>query len=170
MTLLPKSMSARRLRIVELLERNNVRSQAELRDLLAGDGIEVTQATVSRDLDELRAVKVAAASGEMVYALPGEGGDETVRPPDLESVGGARLARIGEELIISVDYSGNNVVLRTPPGAAQYVASAIDHTVLTDVIGAVAGDDTILLVTRGVDGSKAVAEQVLGLINERVRT
>lgn len=167
--MLPRSMSARRLRIIEILERNYVRSQAELRELLAGDGIDVTQATVSRDLDELRAVKVATDDGQMVYAVPGEGGDETVRPPDLQMASGARLARVGEELIISVDHSSNNVVLRTPPGAAQYVASAIDHTVLTDVIGAVAGDDTILLVTRAANGGKLVAEQILGLINDRAR-
>jgi transcriptional regulator of arginine metabolism len=168
--MLPKSMSARRLRIIELLERNHVRSQAELRELLAGDGIDVTQATVSRDLDELRAVKLAANGGQMVYAVPGEGGDETVRPPDLEVASGARLAKVGEELIISVDHSANNVVLRTPPGAAQYVASAIDHTVFTEVIGTVAGDDTILLVTRAANGGKTVAEQILGLINDRVRS
>jgi transcriptional regulator of arginine metabolism len=168
--MLPKSMSARRLRIIELLERNHVRSQAELRELLAGDGIDVTQATVSRDLDELRAVKLAANGGQMVYAVPGEGGDETVRPPDLEVASGARLAKVGEELIISVDHSANNVVLRTPPGAAQYVASAIDHTVFTEVIGTVAGDDTILLVTRAANGGKTVAEKILGLIHDRVRS
>ena len=167
--MLPNSMSARRLRIIELLERNSVRSQAQLRKLLAGDGIAVTQATVSRDLDELRAVKVANHDGEMVYAVPGEGGDETARPPDLAATGGARLARVGEELIISVDYSSNNVVLRTPPGAAQYVASTIDHTVLPEVIGTIAGDDSILLVTQAANGGQTVAEQILGLINDRVR-
>lgn len=130
----PKSMSARRLRIVEILQSHPVRSQAELRDHLAADGIEVTQATLSRDLDDLRAVKVPDADGELVYAVPGEGGDSTARPPDLDAARGSKLTRIGRELIISVDSSANLVVLRTPPGAAQYLASAIDHTVLVGII------------------------------------
>lgn len=165
----PRSMSARRLRIVEILERHPVRSQAELRDHLRADGIDVTQATLSRDLDELRAVKVTGPDGEAVYAVPGEGGDNTPRPPDLDAARGSKLARVGEELIISVDHSGNLVVLRTPPGAAQYLASTIDHTVLTEVIGTVAGDDTVLLITRAVDGGAAVADTILAMINERVR-
>lgn len=165
----PKSMSARRLRIVEILERHPVRSQAELKEHLSADGIEVTQATLSRDLDELRAVKVAGPGGELVYAVPGEGGDSTPRPPDLDAARGTKLARIAEELIITVDHSGNLVVLRTPPGAAQYLASAIDHTILTEVIGTVAGDDTVLLVTRAVNGGAAVADTILTMINERVR-
>ena len=82
---------------------------------------------------------------------------------------GSKLARIAEELIISVDHSGNLVVLRTPPGAAQYLASAIDHTILTEVIGTVAGDDTVLLVTRATDGGAGVADTILTMINERVR-
>lgn len=166
---LPRTMSARRLRIVELLERHPVRSQAELIALLEEDGIEVTQATVSRDLDELRAVKVPDETGDLVYAVPGEGGDLTPRPPDREVAGGSRLARVGAEILISADSSGNIVVLRTPPGAAQYLASVIDHTVLPEVIGTVAGDDTVLLVTRETDGGAAVAQRILDLINQRVR-
>jgi transcriptional regulator of arginine metabolism len=166
---LPRTMSARRLRIVELLERHEVRSQAELVALLEADGIDVTQATVSRDLDELQATKVANRDGEFVYAVPGEGGDVTPRPPDAEVTGGARLARIGAEILISADSSANLVVLRTPPGAAQYLASVIDHTVLPEVIGTVAGDDTVLLVTRDPAGGAAVARRIVDLINQRVR-
>ncbi|MFN8126792.1 MAG: arginine repressor [Candidatus Nanopelagicales bacterium] len=166
----PKSMSARRLRIVELLQLHPIRSQAELREHLVADGIEVTQATLSRDLDELRAVKVPTSEGDLVYAVPGEGGDSTPRPPDLDAVRGSKLARVGEELIISVDSSANLVVLRTPPGAAQYLASTIDHTVLGGIIGTVAGDDTVLLITRAPDGGAEVAETILTLINERARS
>ncbi len=165
----PRSMSARRLRIAEILERHPIRSQAELRVHLSKDGIDVTQATLSRDLDDLRAVKVTGPDGDLVYAVPGEGGDTTARPPDLDAAHGSKLARVGEELVISVDSSGNLVVLRTPPGAAQYLASTIDHTVLTDIIGTVAGDDTVLLVTRELDGGASVAERILAMINERVR-
>ena len=166
----PKSMSARRLHIVEILQLHPVRSQAELRDHLAADGIEVTQATLSRDLDDLRAVKVPDADGELVYAVPGEGGDSTARPPDLDAARGSKLTRIGRELIISVDSSANLVVLRTPPGAAQYLASAIDHTVLVGIIGTVAGDDTVLLVTREPDGGAQVADTILAMVNERARS
>ncbi len=166
--MLPLNMTARRNRITEVLEHQSVTSQIQLQEILASDGFAVTQATISRDLDELRAVKVPNASGVLVYALPGEGGDATARPPEgMTNV--SRLARVGAELVSSVDYSGNNVILRTPPGAAQYVASTIDHTVLPDIIGSVAGDDSILLVTRALDGGQGVAEQILELINFRVR-
>lgn len=166
----PRSKSARHLRIVEVLERHPVRSQAELREHLAADGIEVTQATLSRDLDELRAVKVIGPDGEFVYAVPAEGGDSTPRPPDLDAARGSRLARIAEELIISVDHSANLVVLRTPPGAAQYLASVVDHTILGEIIGTVAGDDTVLLVTRDPMGGAPVAAAILRMINDRVRS
>lgn len=166
----PRSMTARRLRIIEILEKHPIRSQAELMAHLVEDGIDVTQATVSRDLDELRAVKVEAADGEMVYAVPAEGGDPTPRPPDIEAVRGSKLARVGAELVSNVDFSGNLVILRTPPGAAQYLASTIDHTILTGVIGTVAGDDTVLLVTRALDGGADLAERILTIINERGRT
>ena len=166
---LPRTMSARRLRIVELLQQHPVRSQSDLMELLHEEGIEVTQATISRDLDELRADKVPGPEGGLVYAVPNEGGDSGLRPPDLQATGGNRLARVGEEILISADASGNIVVLRTPPGAAQYLASVIDHTILPEVIGTVAGDDTVLLVTRDVDGGKEVAERILKSINKRVR-
>lgn len=165
----PKSMSARRERIVAILEHHPVHSQAELREHLLADGIDVTQATLSRDLDELRAVKIPGPDGALVYAVPAEGGDPTPRPPDPAGQRGGKLARVGAELITSVDHSGNLVVLRTPPGAAQYLASAIDHTVLPAVIGTIAGDDTVLLVTRDPAGGGAVAEQILALVNDRAR-
>lgn len=166
---LPRTMNARRLRIVQLLQLHAVRSQADLIELLRAEGIDVTQATVSRDLDELRAGKIPGPNGELIYAVPGEGADDSLIGPDAAATGGERLARVGEEILISADASGNIVVLRTPPGAAQYLASVIDHTVLPEVIGTVAGDDTVLLVTRATDGGPAVADRILELINQRVR-
>ncbi len=166
---LPRTMNARRLRIAELLQLHPVRSQGDLIELLQSEGIEVTQATVSRDLDELRAGKIPGPNGELIYAVPGEGPDDSLIGPDAVATGGERLARVGEEILISADASGNIVVLRTPPGAAQYLASVIDHTVLPEVIGTVAGDDTVLLVTRDADGGPAVADRILELINQRVR-
>ena len=88
------------------------------------------------------------------------------RPRD-EHAGVERLARLAEELLVTVDFSANLVVLRTPPGAAQYLASAIDHTVLTPVIGTVAGDDTVLLVCRGLDDGRVVAAELQALAENR---
>jgi transcriptional regulator of arginine metabolism len=165
----PKTKNARRQRIIEVILTRPVRSQADLREHLLADGIDVTQATLSRDLDELGATKVAYDGGGLVYAVPGEGGDTSLQTPDQESVTGAKLARIGADLVVSVDHSANLVVVRTPPGGAQYLASHIDHTVLPDVIGTVAGDDTVLLVTRSPIGGAEVAERLLDLINARAR-
>ena len=165
----PKTKNARRARIIELLLTRPIRSQSDLRELLLSDGIDVTQATLSRDLDELGATKVPYSGGGHVYAVPGEGGDTSLQTPDEETVTGARLARIGADLVVSVDHSANLVVVRTPPGGAQYLASHIDHTVLPGVIGTIAGDDTVLLVTRSPTGGLAVAQRLLELINGRAR-
>jgi transcriptional regulator of arginine metabolism len=162
---IPNTKAARHRRIVDLLERTPVASQAALADLLAADGLAVTQATVSRDLDELGAVKVPTGDGQLVYAVPSEGGDATVHPPATDTA--TRLARVASDVLISVDHSANIVVLRTPPGAAQYLASAVDRSDWPDVIGTVAGDDTVLLVTRDPDGGAAIADAVLGLIEPR---
>ncbi len=142
-----------------------VGSQASLAQLLADDGFVVTQATLSRDLDELGAVKVATGSGEQVYAVPAEGGDTRPQAPDTDST--ARLARVAQDVLVGVDCSANIVVLRTPPGAAQYLASAIDRSDWADVIGTVAGDDTVILITRAPDGGERVAASILGLIDPR---
>lgn len=162
---IPSTKAARHRRIVELLGRRPVASQAALAELLAADGLTVTQATLSRDLDELGAVKVATDDGQLVYAVPAEGGDATVHAPATDTA--TRLARVASDVLISVDHSANIVVLRTPPGAAQYLASAIDRSDWPEVIGTVAGDDTVLLVTRAPDGGQAIAAAVLALVEPR---
>src|SRR6478752_8877040 len=137
-------------------------------DVLDADGLAVTQATLSRDLDELGAVKLRSEDGHLVYALPREGGDST--PRALPGDGAEhRLGRLAEELVVSVEHSANIVVLRTPPGAAQFLASALDQTSLAEVIGTVAGDDTVLLVTRDPDGGASTARRLLDLA-ENART
>lgn len=155
--------AARHRQIVDVLWRTPVHSQVELGDLLAADGFHVTQATLSRDLVELGAVKVRHGDGGLVYALPGEGGDRTPQAGLTQERLDARLARLCEELLVSAEASANLVVLRTPPGAAQFLASAIDHSVLPVVLGTIAGDDTILVVTRHVDGGQDVAGRFLAL-------
>ena len=109
----------------------------------------------------------AGAPDGLVYAVPAEGGDRTPVPYPDAHAGLTRLARLCEELLVSADSSGNLVVLRTPPGAAQYLASAIDHTVLPQVIGTVAGDDTVLLVCREPLGGAEVAATFLALAEGR---
>jgi transcriptional regulator of arginine metabolism len=104
--------------------------------------------------------------GRLVYAAPGEGGDVTPRPTPDHQADLDRLRRRAADLLVSVDGSANVVILRTPPGGAQYLASAIDHTVLPDVIGTVAGDDTVLLVTRDPAGGADVARWLLALAEQ----
>jgi transcriptional regulator of arginine metabolism len=160
---LPVTKSARQQRIIELLSRNTVRSQGELADLLADAGLTVTQATLSRDLVELDAVKVRDASGALVYAVPAEGGDRTPRTAVETPAAEHRLARLCTELLVSAEASANLVVLRTPPGAAGFLASAIDKAELALVLGTIAGDDTVLVVSREPTGGDAVAKRFLAL-------
>jgi transcriptional regulator of arginine metabolism len=139
----PLTKAARQARIVELLGSRPVGSQTELGRLLAEAGVAVTQATLSRDLDELGAVKVRTPAG-LAYAVPDE---NAPRPAPPEAVG-ARLGRLLEELLVSVEATGPVVVLRTPPGGAHFLASSLDRAALPEVAGTVAGDDTVLLLTR----------------------
>jgi transcriptional regulator of arginine metabolism len=163
-TAIPLTKSARQQRIIELLESEQVRSQTELADLLAAAGVSVTQATLSRDLVELDAVKVRAADGALVYAVPGEGGDRS--PVVRETAASeARLARLCAELLVSADSSANLVVLRTPPGAANFLASAMDKAELGEVLGTIAGDDTVLVIARDPKGGSDLARRMLELAN-----
>jgi transcriptional regulator of arginine metabolism len=124
--------------VAQLVERHPVSSQAQLVELLAGEGVAATQATVSRDLDELGAVKVRVARGEPVYAIPEHAHDRPA--PD------HHLRRVFGEWVVQVERSGDLVVLRTPPGSAHVVGSALDRAALPDVLGTVAGDDTLIVV------------------------
>jgi transcriptional regulator of arginine metabolism len=142
--------AARHGRITELIRDRPVRSQTELMALLSESGLTVTQATLSRDLEELGALKLRGVDGgPPVYRIP-EGGTD-------------RLARLLAELLLSFDGSGNLAVLRTPPGAAQYLASAIDRASLADIIGTIAGDDTILVVARDGRTGLEVGRLLAGL-------
>lgn len=160
----PATKTARQQRIIELLGRQPVRSQTELAELLGEAGLVVGQATLSRDLVEIGAVKVRDGSGQLVYAVPGEGGDRTPRAGEAAAFE-ARLARVAVELLVTAEASANLVILRTPPGAAQYFASTIDHAGLDAVLGTIAGDDTVLVVSRDPAGGAALAERFLNLSN-----
>jgi transcriptional regulator of arginine metabolism len=152
--------TARHQQIVDVLRRTPVRSQSELATLLAGDGYVVTQATLSRDLVDLGAVKVRDGNG-LVYAVPGEGGDRSPQAGLGTELFDARLHRLCEELLVSAESSGNIVMLRTPPGAAQFLASAIDHSAVPAILGTIAGDDSVLVVCRDPAGGPDVAARFL---------
>jgi transcriptional regulator of arginine metabolism len=192
----PVTKTARQAQIVGILTRTAVRSQEELSELLAERGVRVAQATLSRDLDELGAVRLRGPDGALVYALPGEPGGPGSQPGGLAgglstllgSRGGAdrmaaagsrageggadrdpsrRLARIAAEFLLSAEASANLVVLRTPAGAAQFLASAVDHAAWSSILGTVAGDDTVLVITREPDGGADVAAALLRIAERR---
>jgi transcriptional regulator of arginine metabolism len=128
----------RQHRLAQLLETNAVTSQTQLVELLEAGGVRATQATVSRDLDELGAVKVRVPGGESVYAIP-ELPHERVAPED-------HLRRMLSDWVADIGCSANLIVLRTPPGSAHVVGSALDRSGLPEILGTVAGDDTVLVV------------------------
>lgn len=159
----PLTKGARHQRIVELVTQHEVRSQGELAAFLADEGIAVTQATLSRDLDDLDAVKVRGTHGALVYAVPGEGGDRSAAAPRESGASMERLSRLCGELLVSADASANMVVLRTPPGAAQFLASALDKAEINGVLGTIAGDDTVLVIARDPLGGQALVQRFLDL-------
>ena len=141
--------------IAKLIGKHSVTNQPQLVDLLAVDGIAATQATVSRDLEDLGAVKVRVPGGETVYAIP-EYEPARLAPED-------QLRRVMGEWVAEVKRSGDLVVLRTPPGCAHVVASALDRSGLEGVLGTVAGDDTLLCVAEEELGGEALAARLRDL-------
>jgi transcriptional regulator of arginine metabolism len=157
----PVTKAARHARIREIIRGRAVHSQTELVKLLAADGLAVTQATLSRDLEELGAVKSRYGPGHYAYVVP----EDNAPPPRPAEEAPDRLVRLLEELLTGADASGNLAVLRTPPGAAHFLASALDRSGLSEIIGTIAGDDTILAICRDVDGGAAFVAQVLSWAN-----
>jgi transcriptional regulator of arginine metabolism len=146
------SKIARQHRIAQLLERERVTSQGQLVDLLKDDGVVATQATVSRDLEEMGAVKVRIPGGEPVYALP-ELPQQRVAPED-------HLRRVMGDWVVEVNHSGNLIVIKTPPGSAHVVASALDRAGVDGIIGIVAGDDTMIAVAGERTSGAKVAKKL----------
>jgi transcriptional regulator of arginine metabolism len=136
--------------VAKLLAAHAVSSQEQLVALLADEGVAATQATVSRDLEELGAIKVRTGGGDSVYAVPELPRDQRA-PIDV-------LRRAFADYVVEVACSGNLVVLRTPPGTANVVAAALDRSDRPEVLGTVAGDDTIVVVVaEGHDGRDAAS-------------
>jgi transcriptional regulator of arginine metabolism len=141
--------------VVRLVEQHVVRSQPELLDLLAQEGVVVTGATISRDLEDLGAIKVRVPGGDSAYAIP-ELPKEQVAPED-------HLRRVFGDWVVEVAHSANLVVLRTPPGSAHVVGSALDRAGLPDILGTVAGDDTLIVVAAEDTGGRALAARLADL-------
>jgi transcriptional regulator of arginine metabolism len=182
----PSTKASRQAWVAATLAGRQIRSQEELARLLNERGMPVTQATLSRDLEELGAVRVRAADGSLVYALPGEPGGPGSRPGGVSGAtgpdpaagppggsggsggpAGSRIGRVASELLISAEASANMVVLRTPAGAAQFLASVIDHAAWPSILGTVAGDDTVLVISRDPAGGADLAARLLALAERR---
>lgn len=142
----------RQHRVALILEREAITSQTQLVELLAAEGIVATQATVSRDLEELGAVKVRVPGGDLVYAIP-ELPTARIAPED-------HLRRVLGDWVVEVAHSANLVVVRTPPGSAHVVGSALDRAGLEGVVGTVAGDDTIIVVATETMGGEELAKRL----------
>lgn len=147
------SASVRRAKVISLVQAGSVRSQSDLVGLLAKAGFSVTQATASRDLEDVGAYRGRGKDGSAIYQLPQD-----------EAQSLARVISLPSELILSVESSGNLAVVRTPPGGAQLLASALDgartHGQLASVIGTIAGDDTVLLISKRSAGGAALAKEL----------
>ena len=175
----PGTKTARHANIIQILSRERIRSQAQLRKALAQRGISTTQATLSRDLVELRATKIRAPGGELIYSMPEAGAPGQVHvaftgaeeaDDSLRAHTTPRLARWCAELLVTAEWAGSQVVLRTPAGAAQLLAGAVDDAMMPGVLGCIAGDDTVLVITRSDQVAAEVAGHLLALADHSART
>ena len=144
------SVSARRSKAISLIKAGVVHSQSDLVKLLKKAGFVVTQATASRDLEEVGAVRSRNESGELVYQI-GASSDGAI----------SKSMPLPSDLILSVESSGNLVVVRTPPGGAQFLASSLDNSGIKSIIGTIAGDDTVLVVSKKSNGGADLAKELL---------
>lgn len=146
---------ARQSKILELIEKHEIETQEELASYLKELDIDVTQATVSRDIRELRLVKVLSSSGKYKYAPINQNTEGTT----------SRLIKIFKNSIVSVNMAGHMLVIKTLPGAAQICASAVDSLELEDIVGSIAGDDTIFIAINDIERVKEIAYTLKGILN-----
>lgn len=146
----------RHSKIFEIIESNIIETQEELAEQLKKSGFDITQATVSRDIKELRLIKVLAENGRYKYAV--------INTQDVSITG--RLRTIFTESVKHIDYSINIIVIKTLPGMAQAAASAIDAMNRTEIIGSIAGDDTVMVITRNEKSSKELVDKFRKMLNK----
>jgi transcriptional regulator of arginine metabolism len=144
------SVSARRAKAISLIKAGVVHSQSDLVKLLKKAGFAVTQATASRDLEEVGAVRSRNSAGELIYQI-GTTSDGAI----------SKSMPLPSDLILSVEPSGNLAVVRTPPGGAQFLASALDNSGIKSIIGTIAGDDTVLVISKKSNGGADLAKELL---------
>ncbi len=147
-----RSIATRRRLVRRMIEAVPIQSQGELVDLLRQDGYHVTQATVSRDLDAIGAVKVRTGNGGLRYEVP-----SGIDAPEGSA---SEMARIIDEFVTDMQASLNVLVIRTRPGAAHVVAGAIDRAQLAGMLGTVAGDDTLLIVGTEEHGGRGLLAEL----------
>jgi transcriptional regulator of arginine metabolism len=158
---IPATKTARQAQIRSILRDQVVRSQAELAGYLALADVQVTQATLSRDLVEVGAIRVRDEEGGLRYRVRA---DLAYGPVDfVNTMFNTRLSKLCSELLVTAEGSGNIVILVTPPGAASFLAQAIDQAELDSVMGTIAGDDTIMVVSRMPMGGPKLAQHFLSL-------
>ena len=148
------SVSARRAKAISLIKAGVVHSQSDLVKLLKKAGFAVTQATASRDLEEVGAVRSRNENGELVYQI-GASSDGAI----------SKSMPLPSDLILSVESSGNLAVVRTPPGGAQFLASSLDNSGIKSIIGTIAGDDSVLVVAKKSNGGADLAKELLSFGN-----
>ena len=144
-------------KIKEIVQSKAIETQEELAAALLEEGIEVTQATVSRDIKELMLIKIPTGDGHYRYALS---------PEENVVLSRSRINRLFQDSLIKVDHSLNQVVLHTIPGSAQSVAFSIDHAKWTEIIGTLAGDDTILLIAKSEAEVPAILAKIQDLMKD----
>ena len=146
----------RQSKIIEIIQKNEVETQDELSALLEKDGFRVTQATVSRDIRELKLTKIPTASGRQKYAVI------TDAPENLSK----KYERVLREGFLSMDMAQNILVIKTVSGMAMAVAAALDAIKFHEVVGCIAGDDTIMCAVRSVDDTIIVMEKIKKMVED----
>lgn len=144
----------RQSKIIEIIQKNEVETQDELSALLEKDGFRVTQATVSRDIRELKLTKIPTAGGRQKYAVI------TDAPENLSK----KYERVLREGFLSMDMAQNILVIKTVSGMASAVCAAIDAMKMREIVGSIAGDDTIMCAIRTVDDTYAVMKKILRIV------
>lgn len=146
----------RQTKMLELIKKHDIETQEELSDYLQKEGYQVTQATVSRDIRELKLTKVAMSNGRQKYAALTEANE------DLSE----KYTRVFRDAFVSMDMAQNILVIKTVSGMAMAVAAAIDAMHLHEVVGCIAGDDTIMCAVRSVDDTIAVMSRLRKLVED----
>ena len=146
----------RQTKMLELIKKHNIETQEELSDYLQKEGYQVTQATVSRDIRELKLTKVAMSNGRQKYAALTEANE------DLSE----KYTRVFRDAFVSMDMAQNILVIKTVSGMAMAVAAAIDAMHLHEIVGCIAGDDTIICAVRSVDDTIAVMSRLRKLVED----